>query len=554
MSTQSERSSVERVKEQSRHLRGAILEELELPTPNFSKETVQILKFHGVYQQTDRDARKAGVTGYGSMVRVGIPGGVLSPEQYLLLDRLADEVGDGGLRITTRQDAQFHRTRKADLRYLISTLNRNLLTTLAACGDVVRNTTCCPAPHSDPVRAELQRRALALSRRLKPKTRAYYEIWMDGEKAAAAETEEEPLYGDCYLPRKFKIGFAPPGDNCIDVYSNDVGLVPVCRGETIQAYTLLAGGGLGMSPGAKATHPRLADPICTVPPELLEDAVEACVTIHRDYGNRSNRKFARLKYVLEDWGVERFRKELEARLGTELAPPAKLEWNKGADHLGWQRQDDTCLYLGLHVPSGRIRGPLRDCLREIVSEFQPGVRFTCHQNVLLTGIPADRRAEIDNLLRRYGASMPSELPPVIQEALACPALPTCGLAITEAERAMPDILADIERTLREVGLDGLPVTVRVTGCPNGCARPYTAEIGIVGQSVDMYALYLGGSHLSLRIGALFTDRVRREEIGAALRSAFVLFRERRNPGERFGDFCHRVGVAALRGAAVEAPA
>jgi sulfite reductase (ferredoxin) len=539
MSQQPDRSSAERVKEQSRHLRGAILEELALETPNFSKETVQILKFHGVYQQTDRDARKSGVTEYGSMVRVGIPGGAVSADQYLVLDRLADEVGDGGLRITTRQDIQFHRAQKADLRHLISTLNRNLLTTLAACGDVVRNVTCCPAPHADPVRAELQRRALSLSRRLKPKTRAYYEIWIDGEKSAAAETEEEPLYGAQYLPRKFKIGFAPPGDNCIDVYSNDAGIVPVCRGDAIEAFTLLAGGGLGMSPGARATHPRLADPICTVPPELLEDAVEACVKIHRDYGNRSNRKLARLKYVLEDWGVERFHRELEARLGTKLAGPAALEWNQAADHLGWQRQDDTSFYLGLHVPSGRIKGSLRECLREIVSNFQPGVRFTCQQNILLTGIPAARRAEIESLL-------PVEPLPVVREALACPALPTCGLAITEAERAMPDILADLERTLSEVGLGGFPVSVRVTGCPNGCARPYTAEIGIVGQSVNLYSLYLGGSHLGLRLGTAFADLVRKEQIGATLRPAFLRYRDCRHAGERFGDFCHRVGLEALR--------
>ncbi len=534
-----ERSSAERVKEESRHLRGTILEELALETPNFSKETVQILKFHGIYQQSDREARKAGVTDYSSMVRVGVPGGVLTASQYLVMDCLADEAGDGGLRITTRQDVQFHRAKKADLRHLISTLNRNLLSTLAACGDVVRNVTCCPAPHAGPVRAELQKRALELSRRLKPKTRAYYQIWVDGEKAISAESEEEPLYGAQYLPRKFKIGFAPPRDNCIDVYSNDIGIVPVCRGDVIEGFTLLAGGGLGMSPGAKATHPRLADPVCTVPPDLLEQAVEACVAIHRDYGNRNDRKLARLKYVLDDWGAERFRRELESRLGTGLASPAELEWNEGADHLGWQWQDETCFYLGLYVPSGRIRGALRECLREIVSTFQPGVRFTAQQNILLTDIPSGRRADIERVLRKFDVRLPSQLLPVVREALACPALPTCGLAITEAERVLPEVLADLERTLGEAGLRELPLAVRITGCPNGCARPYTAEIGIVGQSVNLYSIYLGGSHLGLRLGTVFADRVPRDRIGATLRPIFLMFRERANPGERFGDFCHR---------------
>jgi sulfite reductase (ferredoxin) len=544
-------NSVERVKEQSRHLRGTVLEELALETPSFSKETVQILKFHGIYQQTDREARKAGVTDYSSMVRVGIPGGALTAGQYLVMDRLADEVGDGGLRITTRQDIQYHRARKADLRRLISTLNRNLLSTLAACGDVVRNVTCCPAPHSDPVRSELQRRALSLSRRLKPKTRAYYEIWMDGERSVAAESEEEPLYGATYLPRKFKIAFAAPRDNCLDVYSNDVGIVPVCRDGAIGAYALLAGGGLGMSPGVKASHPRLADAVCAVPPELLEDAVEACVAIHRDYGNRSNRRLARLKYVLDDWGAGRFRGELEARLGRELAPAPELEWNKGADHLGWQRQDESCLYLGLHVPSGRIRGSLRECLRTIVSGHHSGVRFTAQQNLLLTDIAPGRRGEIESLLKRFGVPMPSELLPVVREALACPALPTCGLAITEAERALPDVLADIELSMRRAGIRDLPLAVRITGCPNGCARPYTAEVGIVGQSVGLYTIYLGGSHLGLRLGTVFADRIRKEQIGATLLPVFRLFRDWRNPGERFGDFCDRMGAEALRGSGVE---
>ncbi|HSW49498.1 MAG TPA: hypothetical protein VLH09_04950, partial [Bryobacteraceae bacterium] len=307
-------SAVEKAKLASRHLRGQIVEELELATDGFAKETVHILKFHGIYQQNDRDARKSGGPNpSSSMVRVSIPGGVATPRQYLALDRLADEAGDGSLRVTTRQDIQFHRVSKTNLKSLMQTLNQNLLTTLAGCGDVVRNVVACPAPLAGAGREETMAYAQALSRRLKPRTRAYYEVWVDGEKAAAAESrpeEDEPLYGAAYLPRKFKIAFAAPGDNCVDVYTNDVGIVPVHAGGKLEGFTLLVGGGLGLSPGVRATHPRLGDPLGMVEPGQLWEVVEAVVSIHRDFGNRSNRKLARLKYVLDAWGIERFRTEV----------------------------------------------------------------------------------------------------------------------------------------------------------------------------------------------------------------------------------------------------
>jgi sulfite reductase (ferredoxin) len=554
MQPASNRSQAEIVKEKSGHLRGTVLEELSLPAPNFTKETVQILKFHGIYQQSDRDRRKAGEGyEYSSMVRVGIPGGVLTPEQYLALDGIASEAGDGSLRITTRQDIQYHYVGKSDLAALIRTLNRNLLTTLAACGDVVRNVTCCPAPIRG-VRDALQAHARTIAASLKPKTRAYYEIWLDGEKAASAETApcEEPLYGASYLPRKFKIAFAPPGDNCLDIYTNDLGLVPVLSGGSITGFTLLAGGGMGMCPGVKATHARLADPICTVPPDLLQRAVEAAVTIHRDYGDRANRKLARLKYILDDWGVERFRSELESRVGTRFADPEPLHWENEHDHLGWHPEGPDTYFLGLHVPSGRIKDDpdarLRTCLREIVAEFKPGVRLTPQQNVLFSGIRERDRADIEAALRRFGIALPGGLPPVFRDSLACPALPTCGLAVTEAERALPDITGQIHASLAANGLDRESVIVRITGCPNGCARPYTAEIGIVGQSVDRYTVYLGASHIGTRLGFAFAENVRTGGIGAALLPVFEMFRRERLPGERFGDFCHRTGCEVLRGA------
>ena len=541
-------SPAESVKRDSRHLRGSILEELRLDRPDFTKETVQILKFHGAYQQSDRDLRKAQQPAeFRSMVRVGIPGGALSADQYLQLDRLADEAGDGGLRITTRQDIQFHRVRKTDLRTLMRALNANLLTTLAACGDVVRNVVCCPAPFGDGERNRIQELAASLAREFRPRTRAYYEIWLDGEKAAAAESsapDEEPVYGATYLPRKFKIGIAAPGENCIDVYSNDVGIVPNRGG-----FTLLVGGGLGMTAGVKATHPRLAEPLAWVAPERLTAAVAAIIAIHRDCGNRTNRKLARLKYVLEEWGFDRFKAEFESRLGAPATPPAPLEWTSASDHLGWQRQADGALFLGLPIPSGRVRDGLRTGLRELVQRFRPAVRLTTQQNVLLTGIAESDRAEVGRLAGAHGIRFSEQLPPVIREALACPALPTCGLAITEAERVLPETLADLHRAMAEAGIGEEAISVRVTGCPNGCARPYTAEIGIVGRSVDLYALYLGASHLGTRLGSLFAENVRRRDIPGQLGPVLKRYAENRRPHESFGDFCHRLGFEALRAAA-----
>jgi len=554
-----ERSQVEILKENSRSLRGQIVEEIALETPSFAKQTVHILKFHGAYQQSDRDARKQGDAQYSSMVRVSVPGGILTPAQYLTLDRLAGEFGDGSLRATTRQDIQFYRVGKTNLRALISALNEGLLTTLAACGDVVRNVVCCPAPYRDGRRNGLESYVRELSQRFKPKTRGYYEIWVDGEKSVAAESagDPEPLYGATYLPRKFKIGFAAPGDNCIDVYTNDVGIVPVYGDGGLEAFTIVVGGGLAMSVGAKGTHPRLADPLATISPEDLTSVAEAIITIHRDFGNRANRKFARLKYVVEEWGLERFRAEVERRVGKPFPAARPLAWSNGQDHLGWRPQGDGSWFLGLPVASGRIadrgRTTLRTYLRELVERFQPGVRLTSHQNVLLTDIAPEARAEIEAALRAHGAPLAAELPPIVQHALACPALPTCGLAITEAERILPDLTAEIQSALDRAGLGRQNISLRVTGCPNGCARPYTAEIGIVGLSVNMYGIWLGASPFGTRLGFQFAVNLPRPRIVETLEPVFDLFRENRRDGEAFGDFCHRIGLEALRSATQAAP-
>lgn len=543
-------SKVEYVKIASNRLRGPVDAELHDGSDHFSEEGYQILKFHGIYQQDDRDVRKARKAqglgpDYSFMIRVAIPGGVLTPEQYLALDRLADELGNATLRITTRQAIQYHGVRKGGLKPLIRVLNQNLLTTLSACGDVVRNIVACPAPFADRQRAGLYRYAKELSDRLKPKTRAYYEIWLDGEKAASLE-ENEPLYGETYLPRKFKIGFAFPGDNCVDVYTQDVGIVPVVEGERLEGFTLLVGGGLGQSHGAKDTHPALAKPLATVRPEQLFEVVEAIVRVQRDHGRRDDRKYSRMKYLVEAWGLERFKAEVERYVGYALPEPRPLAWLSGDDHLGWHPQGDGKLFFGLFVENGRVKENLRAAIREVVQRFSPEVRLTAQQNILFVGLDPADQAAVEAVFRDHGVALPGSIPLVVQNAMACPALPTCGLAITESERVMPQVIREIDGLLERLGLQDGPVPhVRMTGCPNGCARPYSAEVGLVGRSLNSYTLYLGGSPLGTRLGQVYLDNVKREEIARRLEPLLEAYKLERLEGEAFGDYCHRVGVKTL---------
>jgi sulfite reductase (ferredoxin) len=561
-------SSAETTKRASCYLRGTVIEELGNSETLFSQPATGVLKFHGIYQQDDRDIRKSGAgKEYSAMVRVGVPGGLLTPDQFLTLVRLAN-LGDGTLRVTTRQDIQFHYVPKSRLRELIGGINDSYLSTLAACGDVVRNVISCPAPFESDQRHELYPIVKFISRSLKPKTTAYYEIWVNGERAATAEEEAdvEPLYGATYLPRKFKIGFAFPGDNTTDVYANDIGIVPHYEAGELKAFTILAGGGMGQSAGVKASHPRLADPICSVgpdPEELLEIAA-AIVTIHRDFGNRSNRKLARLKYVMDEWGVARFKQELETRVGRQLAPPRTLTWTRSNDYLGWHRQGvdaegHPVWFVGVRIVSGRINDfgdqrHIRTGLKTIVEQFRPEVRLTCQQNLYLSGIRDADRAAIATLLREYGIAEPESLPPVLRHAIACPALPTCGQAITESERIMPEVVAEIQAELNAVGLSNDIVHLRTSGCPNGCSRPYTAEIGIVGASVNMYSIYLGASPLGTRLGKLFAQNVKRHEIPDRLRPVIEYYAATRHAGETLGDFCDRIGVESLQEAATCAAA
>jgi len=563
-------SKVEQAKAASRQLRSTVAEELGNDEATFSAEASLVLKFSGTYGQDDRDTRterrKAGLPPDAfCMVRTGIPGGVLVADQYLVMDRLADLVGNGTLRVTTRQDIQFHRVGKADLRTLIRTLNEHLVTTLAACGDVVRNTTACPAPLAGGARAELVEWAQRLSRHFKPKTRGYYEIWMDGERAvtalpaeaviateptdAAGTPEEEPLYGRVYLPRKFKFGFAAPGDNCTDVLINDVGIVPHVDGDTIRAFTVFIGGGMGRTHNKPETYARLATPLTTVAPEDLIATCEAVVKLHRDHGNRTNREHARLKYVVDDLGDEAVREIVGGYLGRTLPDAEPVVLDGAHDHLGWHRQAGGGWFVGVKVNSGRIAdvgdSRVRSGIRAVVERFGASVRFTADEDVLLCDVADDDREAVADVLAEHGVRRPEQWVPVALNSFACPALPTCGLALAESERALPKILDELHGLADEHGVAEVGTHVRMTGCPNGCARPYSTEVAFVGRGKNRYDVHLGGSRLGIRLNEIFCENVPRDSLMDVLRPVIARFADERTD-ETFGDWCHAVGVERLR--------
>jgi sulfite reductase (ferredoxin) len=542
----------ERVKEESRFLRGTLREELAGDSTHLSDDAKLLVKFHGTYEQDDRDLRKerakAGLgPAYSFMVRTVVPGGVLSAKQYLELDRLADAYANGSLRITTRQGIQLHGVLKGDLKATIREMNEALVTTLAACGDVVRNITACPSPRDDRRSAVLIGTSRELAAHLLPRSGAYHEIWLDGEPVAAPDAEE-PIYGPTYLPRKFKIGLATPDDNCVDVYTQDVGLILLDEPE---GFNVLVGGGMGRTTGKEDTFPRLADPLVFVPLADVVPVVEEIVRIQRDHGNREDRKHARMKYLVESWGVARFRAELERRLGRPLADPRPLPPLQVDYHVGAGRQPDGRAFLGVFVENGRIRDApelrLRSALRRIVQAYAPGVRLTPTQNVILADLrPADVPA-IEAILREAGYPGRGALSNARLHAMACPALPTCPLAVAESERELPGVISEIEKELAAMGLAEERLTIRMTGCPNGCARPYVADVGFVGRAPGKYALFLGGNVAGTRLNQVFADLVDRRDVTATLRPLFARFRDERREGEAFGDYCARVGVAALRG-------
>ncbi|MGQ0814516.1 MAG: NADPH-dependent assimilatory sulfite reductase hemoprotein subunit [Gemmatimonadota bacterium] len=541
-------SDVERVKEQSGGLRGALAEELNNDKSHFSYEGQTILKFHGSYEQDDRDKRrerkKAGLEpAYSFMTRSRVPGGVLTAAQYLAHDELATRYANGTLRVTTRQTIQLHGVLKGNLAPTIRALNEALVTTLATCGDVNRNVLSCAAPLPQRLRAEALDVARSISDHLLPRTRAYHEIWIDGQLTAGGEPEPDPIYENRYLPRKFKTAIAFPEDNCTDIYSNDLGFLVVHDHDRLVGFNVLVGGGLGQTHGKTETYPRLADPLAFVEPDQVLAVATAVVLTQRDFGNRENRKRARLKYLLDERGLDWFRGEVEKRLGWELNPPAPVKVTGTHDHLGWHEQGNGQWFYGAFVENGRIQDSARAVLRRIVEQFRFGVRLTPQQNLLLTNIPEKQRAEIERMLSDHGVRDLTSISTVRRFAMACPALPTCPLALAESERALPAIIDELEIELNNLGIADVPFTVRMTGCPNGCARPYTADLAFVGRSLDKYVVYVGGNMEGTRLNTAYADLVPRAQLVTIVRPLLERFANERNHGERFGDFWHRVGTA-----------
>jgi sulfite reductase (ferredoxin) len=549
-------SEVERVKAGSNHLRGTIKEELAQSTPAFGEESATILKFHGIYQQDDRDRRKeARQQGLDKrhimMIRTRIPGGIVSPEGYLAHDTIADAWGNGTLRVTTRQDFQLHGVLKGDLWAAVHAINAALMTTLGGCGDQVRNIMTCPAPFRDRFREDVLTVLRELVRGLTPATHAYHEIWIDGELAATIEPEEEPLYGDTYLPRKFKTAVALQGDNCVDVFGHDLAIVALrgADGE-LGGFNVMVGGGLGRTNNKPETFPAVAVPMAYVGPEQLVAVSQGVVSVQRDYGDRTNRKHARLKYVIAERGVGWFRDQVQERVDFPLRDPRPLAWDPVDDHLGWHEQTEGRLFYGIYVENGRIADRdglrLRTGLRTIVEELRPQVVLTAQQNLILADLEPRDRGRVEDVLRAHGIQPVERIARTIRHAMACPALPTCGLAVAESERALPGLIRRIEVLARELGLDDERISYRMAGCPNGCSRPYLGDVGFVGTTLGKYDVFLGGDFTGTRLNQVYAHNVPLAEIPDLLRGPLLAFRDERGPGEGFGDWCHRAGIEVLR--------
>lgn len=562
MSDTQKLSKVELLKEASHQLRGTLAEEILNDKPEFSDDAATLLKHHGSYLQDDRDSRKAKDEDgkakgkqYSCMVRTRIPGGRVTAEQFLAELDLCEQLANGTLRITSRQGFQLHGVLKKDLRESIREINRIKLTTFAACGDVNRNVMACPAPiRNNPVRDQVQALALEMAEHFRPRTTSYFDLWLkdeDGQETEATEFQpvDEPIYGTRYLPRKFKMAIGFPEDNCVDLYTQDLGLMAIVDNDQIIGYNVLAGGGMGRTPSAEKTFPALAKRLTFATPAQVIAVSEAIVKVQRDYGNREDRKRARLKYLIADWGVDRFKAKVEEYFGSSLPDPHPADVTGVDDHLGWHEQGDGRLFLGINVENGRIKDEgslrLKTGLRAILRRFGMETRLTALQSVLLCDIDPRDRAEIDQIMADHGIRTAEELSLIRRYSIACPAFPTCGLSITESERALPGIIDQLDVEVARLGLQSAKIAVHMTGCPNGCARPYTPDIGLVGKAVGKYTMFVGGNPEGTRLGFIYRDMVELDNIVPALVPLLQAYKAQRQGDESFGDFCARKGLDAL---------
>ena len=550
----------ENLKAESNFLRGNILRDLaDHSTGGITEESAQLTKFHGIYAQDDRDQRNARrregrEKAFSFMARVRLPGGVCTPAQWLALDTLADERANGTLKLTTRQAFQFHGILKGDLWRAINGMNRSLLDTLAACGDVNRNVMCNPNPEQSGLHADVYRIANAISEHLLPRSRAYHELWVGDELVGGGEPEAEPIYGRTYLPRKFKIGVAVPPSNDVDVFSQDLGYIAITGADgRLAGFNVTVGGGLGMSHNQLETFPRLADVLGFCTPEQAVAVAEHVVTVQRDFGDRTDRKHARLKYTIADRGLDWFRTQVEARLGERLGAPRPWQFTHTGDRYGWVAGEDGRSHFTLFILSGRVKDEpgyrLKTALREIALAHKGDLRLTANQNLIIANVAAADRPRIEALLARHGLATANDASGLRLNALSCVALPTCGLALAESERYLPELVSLLEQEFAAAGLSRDAVTLRITGCPNGCGRPFLAEIGLVGKSPGKYNLYLGAAFDGSRMNALYRPNVPETELLGLLGPIIRRYAAERTPGERFGDFTVRAGYVNPTGRA-----
>ncbi|WP_195581244.1 assimilatory sulfite reductase (NADPH) hemoprotein subunit [Bacillus licheniformis] len=547
-------SDVERIKKESDYLRGTLKESMLEPlSAGISDDDNRLMKHHGSYLQDDRDLRNERQKqklepAYQFMLRVRMPGGVATPEQWLVMDELARKYGNGTLKLTTRETFQMHGILKWNMKKTIQSIHSAMLDTIAACGDVNRNVMCTSNPYQSEIHREVYEWSKKLSDDLLPRTRAYHEIWLDEEKVAGTPDadEVETMYGPLYLPRKFKIGIAVPPSNDIDVFSQDLGFIAIVEDDKLIGFNVAIGGGMGMTHGDKATYPQLAKVIGFCKPEQLYDVAEKTITIQRDYGNRSVRKNARFKYTVDRLGLETVKNELENRLGWSLAEAKPYHFEHNGDRYGWVKGVKGRWHFTMFVEGGRVTDyddyKLMTGLREIAKVHTGDIRLTANQNLIIANVTSQKKKKISELIEQFGLTDGKHYTALRRSSIACVALPTCGLAMAEAERYLPKLIDKIDEIVEENGLKNEEITIRMTGCPNGCARHALGEIGFIGKAPGKYNMYLGAAFDGSRLSKMYRENIGEEEILKELRNILPRYAKERNEGERFGDFVIRAGI------------
>jgi sulfite reductase (NADPH) hemoprotein beta-component len=554
MSEEKKLSPNEGIKTRSNYLRGTLAEGLaDHSTGALSEDDQQLIKFHGSYLQDDRelraDRRKHKLEkAYSFMTRIRVPGGVATPQQWLDVDRMASDYSNGTIKLTTRQAFQLHGIIKTNLKRTIQEINQSAMDTIAACGDVNRNVMCNPNPHLSSIHALAQKAACDISAHLTPQTRAYHEIWLDEEKVISSEEVVEPIYGKTYLPRKFKIAVAVPPSNDVDIYANCLSFIAIVQAGKLVGYNVAVGGGMGSTHGNDATYPRIADVIGSCTPEQVVDVAEKVVLVQRDFGDRTDRKHSRFKYTVQDYGPAWILAKVNEYLGYDLGPVLDFKFEDNGDRYGWVEDEYGNYHFTLFVEGGRVVDrdgyPMRTGLREIAKVHDGDFRLTANQNIMIANVSAKKRAEIEALLEKYGMKDSHEKSAMRLASIACVALPTCGLALAEAERYLPDVVGEFEETLEEAGLRHDSITIRMTGCPNGCGRPFISEIGFVGRGPNRYNVYLGGGHAGNRLSKLYRQDVQAKDLKALISPILKHYAKEREEGEHFGDFVIRAGYVA----------